>query len=115
MQDVRKWYEVAKKHADENCQYMLLSNKWDFTIKYPRMKQVPNDDLRLLWKEIGGTFGGEWSAKSNINISKPIDKLVRKVYAVQLHLVKEGVKKEKELKVDYETALRSNDFECVIF
>ena len=41
-EDIPNWMREIQKHADDECQFLLLPNKCDFTDKYPRMKQVPN-------------------------------------------------------------------------
>lgn len=44
-------------------------------------------------------YFGECSAKSNVNVIEPINKLVEAIFEKQMNLVKEGKKEEKLLKV----------------
>ena len=109
-ENISDWIREIEEEAEPGCQYLLIPNKWDFTDKYPRMKQVPNDLARqFIDKNKHILFFGEWSAKSNINVSLAINKLVENILEKQLDLVKKGEKEESCLKIAPEMRKRISE------
>ena len=70
------------------------------------MRQVTNEDAEKMWEKIDASYAGECSSKSNKNISESLNAFIKKVYDVQLNLVKTGKKKEKELRQDIDVVKR---------
>lgn len=109
-ENISDWIREIEEESESGWQYLLIPNKWDFTDKYPRMKQVPNELARqFVDKNQHILYFGEWSAKSNINVNSAIGKLVEKILDKQLELIKKGEKDESYLKLAPEIRNRNKE------
>ena len=106
--DANNWMKEVEKAADPSCQFLIMANKWDFTNKYPRMNQVPNTKVEGFVKSHNVLYFGESSAKKNLNIEKPINKLIEHVFDTQMDLIEKGTKNEESLKIAPEMKERRN-------
>ena len=109
-ENIPDWIREIEEEAELGWKYLLLPSKCDFSDKYPRMKQVPNELARqFIDKNKHILCFGEWSAKSNINVNFAINKLVENILDTQTELIKKGEKEESHLKVSPEVRNRINE------
>ncbi|CAI2378643.1 unnamed protein product [Moneuplotes crassus] len=97
--DIATWREEIQREAAESCEFMVMPNKCDFTVKYPRMKQIPNEEGRKLSEEQGMMFSGECSAKKNTNVKESIDAFIVHIYNKQIEMADQKITKSKKKKL----------------